>query len=80
MANPSQQQQPQVAAGQPNAFERGFEKTMAKAHPWFDKHRGFFDKVGDRVNNLSNKVGAEAFWPTTLDKESDKVSVTLELT
>jgi hypothetical protein len=26
------------------------------------------------VNRLSNKVGAEAFWPTTLDKESDKAA------
>lgn len=30
--------------------------------------------VGAPVNKLSNKIGSEAFWPTTLDKESDKAA------
>lgn len=30
------------------------------------------DKLGAPVNRLSNKVGSEAFWPTTMDKESEK--------
>ncbi|KAK5108827.1 hypothetical protein LTR62_007801 [Meristemomyces frigidus] len=34
----------------------------------------FFQKVGDPVNKLSNKLGAEAFWPSSLDKESDKAA------
>ena len=32
------------------------------------------DKLGKPVNRLSNKVGAEAFWPTTMDKESEKAA------
>jgi hypothetical protein len=40
----------------------------------FDKVYGVVDKLGAPVNKLSNKLGAEAFWPTTLDKESDKAA------
>lgn len=47
-------------------------KTGGKAG--FDKVYGWVDKLGAPVNRLSNKVGAEAFWPTTLDKESDKAA------
>lgn len=35
---------------------------------------GLVDKLGPPVNKLSNKLGSEAFWPTTLDKESDKAA------
>jgi len=31
-----------------------------------------FEKLGVPVNKLTNKIGSEAFWPTTLDHESDK--------
>lgn len=34
----------------------------------------WFEKVGAPVNKASNKLGAEAFWPTSLDKESDKAA------
>lgn len=34
----------------------------------------FFDKVGQGVNKVSEKAGAEAFWPTSLDKESEKAA------
>jgi lipid-binding SYLF domain-containing protein len=44
-----------------------WEKTKAKSMSWFEK-------VGQPVNKLSNKLGAEAFWPTSLDKESDKAA------
>ena len=30
------------------------------------------DKLGPPINKLSNKIGSEAFWPTTLDRESEK--------
>ena len=36
--------------------------------------KSWFDKIGTPVNKLSNKLGAEAFWPTSLDKESDKAA------
>lgn len=44
-----------------------WEKTKAKTNTWFLK-------VGEPVNKFSNKLGAEAFWPTSLDKESDKAA------
>jgi lipid-binding SYLF domain-containing protein len=42
--------------------------------PGFDKAWKTLDKLGAPINRLSNKVGAEAFWPTSLDKESDKAA------
>jgi hypothetical protein len=50
----------------------GKVKTGGKSA--FDKAYTQFDKLGAPVNRLSNKLGAEAFWPTTLDKESDKAA------
>lgn len=52
-------------------------KTMSgtaytKAKPGFDKVYAYVDKLGAPINRLSNRVGSEAFWPTTLDKESEK--------
>jgi len=40
----------------------------------FDKAWTLVDKLGAPANKLSNKLGSEAFWPTTLDKESDKAA------
>ncbi|KAL1795283.1 hypothetical protein ACET3X_007099 [Alternaria dauci] len=47
-------------------------KTQSKQG--FDKVYNWVDKLGAPVNRLSNKVGSEAFWPTTLDVESDKAA------
>lgn len=47
--------------------KRGSKKGFDKAWEWTDK-------LGDPVNKLSNKMGCEAFWPMTLDKESDKAA------
>ncbi|KAI5367487.1 Putative ysc84 actin-binding domain-containing protein [Septoria linicola] len=47
-------------------------KTGSKAG--FDKAYAALDKLGPPINNLSNKLGSEAFWPTTLDEESDKAA------
>ena len=44
-----------------------WEKTKHNSKKWFDK-------VGVPVNKAANKLGAEAFWPTSLDKESDKAA------
>lgn len=44
-----------------------WDKTKTSSQSWFQK-------VGVPVNKLSNKLGAEAFWPTSLDKESDKAA------
>ncbi|KAK4580480.1 hypothetical protein LTR86_000683 [Recurvomyces mirabilis] len=51
--------------------------TSAKSNKWDGwKAKGnvFFQKVGAPVNKLSNKLGAEAFWPASLDQESDKAA------
>ncbi|KAI7368419.1 DUF500-domain-containing protein [Hortaea werneckii] len=50
----------------------GRVKTGSKAG--FDKAWKAADKLGAPVNRLSNRLGSEAFWPTTLDKESDKAA------
>ena len=48
-----------------------YEKALK---PGFNKAYAVVDKLGAPVNRLSNKVGAEAFWPTTMDKESEKAA------
>ena len=54
-------------ATQTSSKESSWEKAKASGKKWFDK-------VGAPVNKASNKLGAEAFWPTSLDKESDKAA------
>src|ERR1700678_2724392 len=44
-----------------------WEKTKVATQAWFDK-------IGPPMNKLSNKLGAETFWPTPLDKESEKAA------
>ena len=44
-----------------------WDKTKKQSQSWFEK-------AGTPINKISNKLGAEAFWPTTLDKESDKAA------
>ncbi|KAF1809615.1 DUF500-domain-containing protein, partial [Eremomyces bilateralis CBS 781.70] len=51
-----------------------WQKTKSSSKAGFDKVWGWADKLGAPINRLSNKVGSEAFWPTTLDKESDKAA------
>jgi lipid-binding SYLF domain-containing protein len=53
----------------------GAGTTYSKAlKPGFDKAWQAMDKLGAPVNRLTNKLGSEAFWPTTMDKESDKAA------
>lgn len=47
---------------------------MSLTKKGIDKAWVTMDKLGGPVNRLSNKVGCEAFWPMTLDKESDKAA------
>ncbi|KAF1955421.1 DUF500-domain-containing protein [Byssothecium circinans] len=49
-------------------------KTKTGSKKGFDRLYGLVDKLGAPVNRLSNKLGSEAFWPTTLDKECDKAA------
>jgi len=40
----------------------------------FDASWKALDKLGAPANKLSNKLGSEAFWPTSIDKECDKAA------
>jgi lipid-binding SYLF domain-containing protein len=51
-----------------------WEKTKSVSKKGFDKAWDTVDKLGGPVNRLSNRLGAEAFWPMTIDKESDKAA------
>jgi len=51
-----------------------WERVRGGSKSGFDKAYKVVDKLGPPVNRLSNKLGSEAFWPTTLDKESDKAA------
>jgi hypothetical protein len=51
-----------------------WEKTKHGSKSAFDKAWTGFEKLGVPVNRLTNKIGSEAFWPTTLDHESDKAA------
>ncbi|EON67103.1 hypothetical protein W97_06356 [Coniosporium apollinis CBS 100218] len=55
-----------------------WSRTKTTGKVGFDKLYGWVDKLGPPVNKLSNKLGSEAFWPTTLDKESDKAARILQ--
>ncbi|KAE8352042.1 DUF500-domain-containing protein [Aspergillus coremiiformis] len=59
---------------QPSKQTSIWNKTKVMGKKNFDKAWGALDKLGDPVNRLSNKLGSEAFWPMTLDKESEKVA------
>lgn len=51
-----------------------WERVKTGSKTGFDKTWKALDKLGGPVNRLSNKLGSEAFWPTTMDKESDKAA------
>jgi len=51
-----------------------WDKTKTISKKGLDKTWALADKLGAPVNRLSNKIGSEAFWPTTLDKECDKAA------
>ncbi|KAF2148316.1 DUF500-domain-containing protein [Myriangium duriaei CBS 260.36] len=51
-----------------------WEKTKSGGKAGWDKLYSIVDKLGPPVNKLSNKLGSEAFWPTSMDKECDKAA------
>lgn len=51
-----------------------WDTTKSQGKKGFDKVWSWADKLGKPVNRLSNRIGSEAFWPTTLDKESYKAA------
>ncbi|EMC96276.1 hypothetical protein BAUCODRAFT_468219 [Baudoinia panamericana UAMH 10762] len=52
---------------QPSSKQSTWEKTKSESNKWFQK-------IGVPVNKLTNKLGAEAFWPSSLDQEADKAA------
>lgn len=51
-----------------------WNQTKTGSKKGFDTVWAWSDKLGAPVNRLTNKIGSEAFWPMTLDKESDKAA------
>ncbi|KAL8900091.1 MAG: hypothetical protein Q9207_005859 [Kuettlingeria erythrocarpa] len=51
-----------------------WSQTKTTSKQGFDKVYNLVDKLGPPINKLSNKIGSEAFWPTTLDIESNKAA------
>lgn len=51
-----------------------WEDTKRYSKLGFDKAWDTLDKLGPPVNRLSNRLGAEAFWPMSIDKESEKAA------
>jgi hypothetical protein len=43
-----------------------WQRMKSGSKSGFDKGWKALDKLGAPVNRLSNKLGSEAFWPTTL--------------
>lgn len=54
--------------------ESTWGRTKRFSKKGFDKAWDTVDKLGGPVNRLSNRLGAEAFWPMAIDKESDKAA------
>ena len=67
---PRQQQEKEPSKG--DKFTAFSKKSFGYGKKTFDKAWGLMDKLGDPMNKLSNQIGCEAFWPMTLDKESNK--------
>ncbi|KIW89694.1 uncharacterized protein Z519_09850 [Cladophialophora bantiana CBS 173.52] len=67
-----------TSSGNSTLWERtkGYSNTAYEKalKPGFNKAYKVVDKLGAPVNRLSNKIGSEAFWPTTMDKESEKAA------
>lgn len=51
-----------------------WSQTKTTSKQSFDKVYSIVDKLGAPINRFTHKIGSEAFWPTTLDKESDKAA------
>lgn len=51
-----------------------WQKATSGSKVGFDRLWGYADKLGAPVNKLTNKIGSEAFWPTSIDKEADKAA------
>lgn len=60
---PQSQAQPKLTA---------WDKTRNTSKAGFDKVWAGFERLGVPVNKFTNKIGSEAFWPASLDKESEK--------
>lgn len=59
---------------QQSVAANAWSKTKTGGKAGFDKLWEWSNKLGAPVNRLSNKLGSEAFWPTTIDKESEKAA------
>ena len=51
-----------------------WQKTKRTSKAGWNAAWDMFEKLGQPVNKLTNKIGSEAFWPTSLDRESNKAA------
>ncbi|RQM06679.1 hypothetical protein DH86_00001314, partial [Scytalidium sp. 3C] len=65
---------PSSLLGRVTSMLPSWDRTKTTSKKGFDKVWGWADKLGAPVNRFTNRIGSEAFWPTTLDKESDKAA------
>lgn len=49
-------------------------KAKAGGKEGFDVVWGWGMKLGGPVNKITNKIGSEAFWPSSIDNESAKAA------
>ncbi|KUJ08186.1 DUF500-domain-containing protein [Mollisia scopiformis] len=64
----------QQTGGQSPKRSAFWDKAKHGSKATFDKAWAGFEKLGAPVNRFTNKIGSEAFWPTTLGPESDKAA------
>ncbi|KAI1076669.1 DUF500-domain-containing protein [Whalleya microplaca] len=64
-----------AAAAAATPGQAGQEASPSSKHHGFGrKFYEWSNKVSGPINKLTNKLGSEAFWPTSLDKECDKAA------
>jgi hypothetical protein len=57
-----------------NLYDNDVPAEQASKPHWSQRFAGLSAKAAAPFNALANKVGAEAFLPTTMDKECEKAA------
>ena len=53
------------------------ERRRARGKAWSDKLHKLGHKAAAPINAIANKIGSQAFLPTTMDKECEKAAAIL---
>ncbi|KAI0017842.1 hypothetical protein F4780DRAFT_754094 [Xylariomycetidae sp. FL0641] len=73
-APPPASPRPAAATSASATTEAGPSDATSKAKHFGQKFYQWGIKAGLPINKITNKLGSEAFWPTTMDKECDKAA------